>query len=72
MSTAGVALRLAAEGAAAGGGHQLLAYDAEYVALTQLQGDALVTLDERLAREMRDLVPVAAVDALGRSRSPRR
>lgn len=40
-------------------------YDAEYVALTQLQGDALITLDERLARAVRDLVTVAAVDALG-------
>lgn len=40
-------------------------YDAEYVALTQLQGDALVTLDERLAAAVKDLVTVAAVDALG-------
>jgi predicted nucleic acid-binding protein len=27
-------------------------YDAEYVALTQLQGDALVTLDAELARSV--------------------
>jgi predicted nucleic acid-binding protein len=33
--------------------------DAEYVALTQLQADALVTLDDRLAAEAEALVAVA-------------
>jgi predicted nucleic acid-binding protein len=36
-------------------------YDAEYVALTRLQADALVTLDERLAQAAKRLVPVAAI-----------
>jgi predicted nucleic acid-binding protein len=39
-------------------------YDAEYVALTQLQADAFVTLDDRLARAVADLVTVAPLDAL--------
>jgi predicted nucleic acid-binding protein len=39
-------------------------YDAEYVALTQLQGDALITLDEELARRLEGVVIVASVDAL--------
>lgn len=39
-------------------------YDAEYVALTQLQGDALITLDEQLARAVTDLVTVAPIEAL--------
>jgi predicted nucleic acid-binding protein len=39
-------------------------YDAEYVALTKLQGDALVTLDERLARRLDGIVPVATFEAL--------
>lgn len=39
-------------------------FDAEYVALTQLQADALVTLDERLARAVEDLVRVASVEEL--------
>jgi len=38
--------------------------DAEYVALTQLQADALITLDRRLAGAVRDLVTVAPVEAL--------
>ena len=38
--------------------------DAEYVALTQLQADALVTLDERLAAEAEALVAVAPYAAL--------
>ena len=33
--------------------------DAEYVALTQLHADALITLDRQLARAVKDLVPVA-------------
>ncbi len=37
---------------------------AEYLALTQLQADAFVTLDPQLAEAVRDVVPVAPVDAL--------
>lgn len=37
---------------------------AEYVALTQLQADALVTLDSRLADEVQHLVRVEGIDAL--------
>ena len=39
-------------------------FDAEYVALTQLQADALVTLDDKLAHAVKDLVQVAPVEAL--------
>ena len=39
-------------------------YDAEYVALTRLQADALVTLDERLGQAAKRLVPVASIDDL--------
>jgi predicted nucleic acid-binding protein len=39
-------------------------YGAEYVALTQLQGDALVTLDGELARAVEGVVPVASLDDL--------
>ena len=39
-------------------------YDAEYVALTLLQADALVTLDEELARGVEGLVSTATLDAL--------
>jgi predicted nucleic acid-binding protein len=38
--------------------------DAEYVALTQLQADALITLDRRLAHAVKDLVTVAPIEAL--------
>ncbi len=38
--------------------------DAEYLAITQLQADALVTLDQSLAAIARDLVPVAVIDDL--------
>jgi predicted nucleic acid-binding protein len=40
-------------------------YDAEYVALTQLQADAFVTLDPELARRVEGIVPTAPVQALG-------
>ena len=40
-------------------------YDAEYVALTQLQADAFVTSDQELARTVADLVETARIDALG-------
>jgi predicted nucleic acid-binding protein len=39
-------------------------YDAEYVALTKLQADALVTSDPDLARAVSGLVSTASVDAL--------
>jgi len=39
-------------------------FDAEYVALTQLQADALITLDRQLADAVKDLVTVAPVEAL--------
>ncbi len=38
--------------------------DAEYLAVTRLQADALVTVDEHLARVAANLVPVAALDDL--------
>lgn len=38
-------------------------YDAEYVALTQLQADAFVTLDEELARRVKGLVATAPIEA---------
>lgn len=39
-------------------------YTAEYIALTQLQGDAFVTRDAKLARSVKDLVTTATIDAL--------
>jgi predicted nucleic acid-binding protein len=39
-------------------------YDAEYLALTQLQADAFVTLDSELARRVERVVPTATVEAL--------
>ncbi len=39
-------------------------YEAEYVALTQLQADAFVTLDADLARRVDGVVPTATVEAL--------
>ena len=39
-------------------------YDAEYVALTRLQADALVTLDAELARRVEGIVPTAPIEAL--------
>jgi predicted nucleic acid-binding protein len=39
-------------------------YEAEYVALTQLQADAYVTLDAELARRVGGIVPTATIDAL--------
>ncbi len=37
-------------------------YDAEYVALTQLQADALVTLNAELARSVEGVVATASID----------
>jgi predicted nucleic acid-binding protein len=42
-------------------------YAAEYIALTQLQGDAFVTLDDDLAKAVAQLVDVAGIDALRRA-----
>lgn len=39
-------------------------YDAEYVALTQLQADAFVTLDRDLACSVQGIVETATIDAL--------
>jgi predicted nucleic acid-binding protein len=38
--------------------------DAEYVALTKLQADALITLDPQLARAVKGLVRVVPIEAL--------
>lgn len=39
-------------------------YDAEYVALTQLQADAFITLDAELARSVEGIVETASIDVL--------
>ena len=39
-------------------------FDAEYIALTQLEADALITLDRQLAGAVKDLVTVAPIEAL--------
>jgi predicted nucleic acid-binding protein len=39
-------------------------YAAEYLALTQLQADAFVTLDPELARRVEGIVPTATLDEL--------
>src|SRR2546425_8229593 len=39
-------------------------YNAEYVALTQLQADAFVTQDAKLARGLEGIVATASIDAL--------
>jgi predicted nucleic acid-binding protein len=39
-------------------------FDAEYVALTQLQADAFVTLDRQLAEAVQDLVTAVPVEEL--------
>jgi predicted nucleic acid-binding protein len=39
-------------------------FDAEYVALTQLQADAFITLDSRLAAAVKALVTTATIEAL--------
>lgn len=42
-------------------------YAAEYVALTQLQADALVTLDADFARSVEGVVAIASIDAVLRA-----
>ena len=39
-------------------------YDAEYVALTQLQADAFMTMDAELARSVEGIVATASIDAV--------
>lgn len=39
-------------------------YNAEYIALTQLQADAFVTLDIELARSVEGIVATASIDSL--------
>jgi indolepyruvate ferredoxin oxidoreductase alpha subunit len=39
-------------------------FDAEYVALTRLQADALVTMNEELARAVDGLIETAPIEAL--------
>jgi predicted nucleic acid-binding protein len=39
-------------------------YDAEYVALTELQADAFVTFDAELARSLEGIVATASIDEL--------
>ena len=40
-------------------------YDAEYLAVTRLQADALVTVDPVFAGKAKDVVPLAPLEALG-------
>jgi predicted nucleic acid-binding protein len=40
-------------------------FDAEYLAVTRLQADALVTIDRALADKAASIVPLAPVSALG-------
>ena len=42
-------------------------YEAEYVALTQLQAEALITADEHFARRLEGIVSVASLDTLRRA-----
>jgi hypothetical protein len=44
--------------------------DAEYFALTQLQGDAFITLDEDLSRAVERVVTHAPIDELLTSAAP--
>jgi predicted nucleic acid-binding protein len=39
-------------------------YNAEYVALTQLQADAFITLDEELGRAVKGVVPLDSIKVL--------
>jgi predicted nucleic acid-binding protein len=43
-------------------------YDAEYLAVTQLQADALVTVNSALAKKAKDIVPLAQLEALTEDR----
>ncbi|MGI8867693.1 MAG: hypothetical protein ACR2F6_02270 [Mycobacteriales bacterium] len=39
-------------------------YDAEYLAVTKLLADALITVNPALARKSKDVVPLAPLEAL--------
>ena len=45
-------------------------FQAEYLALAQLQADAFITLDRDLARTAKAIVPVASLEDLIKSQSP--
>jgi predicted nucleic acid-binding protein len=45
-------------------------FDAEYIALTQLQADAFITLDGELASAVKDMVALAPFEALSLSGKP--
>ncbi len=45
-------------------------YQAEYVAVTRLQADALVTVDQAFADLIRGLVPLEPLDSLSASQRP--
>ena len=40
-------------------------FDAEYIALTKLQADAFITLNDQLAEDVKDIVTLAPITALG-------
>lgn len=42
-------------------------YDAEYIALTQLQADAFITLDDNLASAVKDLIELAPFEVLSQA-----
>lgn len=42
-------------------------YDAEYIALTQLQADAFITLDGNLASAVKDLIELAPFEVLSQA-----
>jgi predicted nucleic acid-binding protein len=44
--------------------HWETTYDAEYLAVTRLQADALVTVDPAMAKRAEGLVPLAPIEAL--------
>jgi hypothetical protein len=46
-------------------------FTAEYIALTQLQGNAFITLDERVAGAVQGLVTTASIDLLSGSKDIR-
>jgi len=45
-------------------------YDAEYIALTQLQADAFVTMDPELARSVEGIVATASIEDLREQAKP--
>ncbi len=45
-------------------------YSAEYIALTQLQADAFITLDAALARSVEGIVATASIEALYQAAGP--